>query len=382
MKTLHAYLTRDVLLTLVVTVAVFTFILMLGSVVREVLGLLVNRQATLGVVLKALALLIPFVLVFALPFGLLTATLLVFGRLSADQELTSVRASGISLVSLITPVLLLGIGFSGLCAFFNLEIAPRCRVAYKEQLMRLGLQNSDTLLTEDRFIDEIPGLVLYIHEKRGAELRGIWFYLLDSKHQIRQRLSAEEGTVIFDNTAKTVQFILKDAVAEERMEKELPPEDPDDPEPPVRKALVWQTGRGTIETEKYDLKSVFQAPSEPKLSDMSFRELRAKIKDLRRKNIEPTPALVQLHRQLAFSFASFGFTLIGIPLGIRAHRRETLVGVAYALGLVLVYYSFFILGQALERHEAIFPHLLLWIPNILFQGVGAFLIWRANRGAN
>ncbi len=383
MRTLHNYLTRQVLLTLLMTVAVFTFVLLLGNVLKEILALLVNRQATLASALKAIAWLVPYVMVFALPMGLLTATLLVFGRFSADQELTAARASGISLVSVATPVLLLSVALSALCAAFNLEIAPHCRMAYKQLLFRLGAERSTSLLAEDRFVDDIPGYIIYVRKKDGENLHDIRLHKLENNQTV-EWISAPRGKVVVDLANHQIHLELFEAVVGTREVFQPKPPETEPPAPdadqPAAEKMVWRLLYVGGWQQPIDLKPALETERKPKISEMTFRQLQTEIRQREAQGVDTTPAEVQLHRQFAFSFASLGFTLIGIPLSIRAHRRETMVGVAIALILVLIYYSFFILGQALETRPELAPHLILWLPNFIFQAVGAVLLWRANRG--
>ena len=115
----------------------------------------------------------------------------------------------------------------------------------------------------------------------------------------------------------------------------------------------------------------------PGASKTALLEARNQTRDAESETI--MPVLVYLNQQVAFSFACLAFTLIGIPLGIGAHRRETSAGVAMALVLVLVYYSFMVLGQAWAAHPERYPCLIIWLPNFIFEAAGAVLLWRTNK---
>jgi lipopolysaccharide export system permease protein len=364
LKTLHGYLTRQILASLIMTVAVFTFVLLLGNVLKEVLSLLVNQQATLATVAEAVGLLIPYVLVFALPMGMLTATLLTFGRFSADNELTAVRASGISLLSLITPILILSLVLSAGCAFINMKYAPECRIAYKQLIYRTlyaAADRIDLLIPERTIIRHFQPYLIYVGKSRDGELRDISIYeIAKGNTNVLSTWTAPRGTVSFDKETRKLRVVLYDAWyvflnAGERQ--------------PVFAAEA-----------PVELSLNQRPPREPGIGDLGFADLLQKRRELRATGVPTTPVDVQLHSQVAFSFACFAFTLVGIPLGIRAHRRETSVGIALALILVVLYYSFLILGQSLDTRHGWHPWLVVWLPNVFFQVLGIVLLRRVNRG--
>ena len=366
------------------TVMVFTFVLLLVNALREILPWLVSGQVGFGVVATAFGLLVPFVWVFALPMGMLTATLLIFGRFSADQELTAVRASGVSLLSLISPILLLSLALCGLSAFVNMELGPRCRVAYNALRSKLVAQFSSAQLPEGRFITDFPGYIFYIGKNRNPNLDDVLVFVLQNETNVEHTVRAPRGKLTFDTQNKRLNLTLYDAkvISSQR-------------------ELVSSYEEILLSFDDFSKGSV----DKPKIDDMTFTQLWDELRDLerrirlpvsvksltaeqrlaRKKQLEQQranlmPIIFQMHRQIAFSFACFGFTLVGIPLGIRVHRRETNIGIAIALLLVAVYYGFILVGHALIPHPELAPHLFVWLPNFLFQLTGAILLWRANRG--
>jgi lipopolysaccharide export system permease protein len=387
-KTLHKYLIREILVSLLMTVAVFTCVVLLFNVLKEILPLLVRGQVSLWLVLKAVGLLIPFACVYALPMGFITAALLVFGRFSADQELTAARASGISLFSLICPVLLLSLFCCGVSAWFNMDLGPRSRVAYINLKGELRSDLGRVQLPEGKVINDFPGYIFYAAKNHEGNLEDVRILKFGNETNAETTVRAPRGRIEMDLPNKQLVLHLFEA-----------------------RTITFSGARISIGsspelTLNFDLNVATNQAYKPKISDMTFWQLRDELKDLEKKlgsgpvvegasseelraqlreadkqrSDLTEPVLVEMNRQIAFSFACFGFTLIGIPLGVRVHRRETNVGVAIALMLVLVYYTFIMLGESLSARPEFVPHLILWLPNFIFQAVGVVLLWRANRG--
>ncbi|MGH7993169.1 MAG: LptF/LptG family permease [Limisphaerales bacterium] len=391
MNTLHKYLLRQVLAALLLGMVVFTFVLLIGDGLKEILPLLIGGQVRSSVVLEAIGLLIPFFWVYALPMGLLTATLLVFGRFSADQELTAARASGISLLSLVTPVLLLSLFCCGLSAWINLDLGPRSRVEFKKLIFSVQADLARFQLPERQFIRDFPGYIIYVGKNHGGDLQDVMIFVLQNGTNVTTTIHAPEGRLKVDAQNKDLTFDLLNA----QMVKVNP-----------NGSLTYTFFKGWSLSYTYQLPSTDKRAYRPAITDMTFWQLQNELDDLNRKlglppdldEVGPEghltrfheaekqrgdltePLRVEMHRQVAFSFACFSFTLIGIPLGIRVQRRETNVGVAMALILVLIYYAFIMVGESLSARPEFAPHLIFWLPNFIFQAVGAVLLWRANRG--
>ena len=387
MKTLHAYLVRQILASLVITVMVFTFVLLLGNALQGILPLLVNRQLSLGVVAQAAGLLIPFAWVFALPMGMLTATLLVFGRFSADQELTAVRASGISLLSLVSPILLLSVALCAFSALVNMEVGPRCRVAYNNIIFNLKAKMSGALLPEGRYIKEIPGFSFYVKKNRGGELQDVTVWVLKDETNTTT-IRAARGKLEVDAPKKQATLILYDGKIVDFVDGRMIPGAFAELPYPLPIGGSQQSGfhsgiSDMTYLQLWDELHDWEHRLNKQVSgrNLSKEQLQARKRELEKLVGDPTtPIRFKIHQQVAFSFACLSFTLVGIPLGIRMHRRETNVGIGVALVLVAVYYSFILIGQSLDNRPEWAPHLIVWLPNFLFQAVGAVLLWRANRG--
>ena len=122
MNLLDRHIFRSVLLTCAAAVGLFAFVVAVPNVVRDLLGPFLAGQFGAGTFARLVALLFPFAISFALPMGILTGVLLTLGRLSADSEITAMRACGISLPRIARPVAILAVLGTLLARAFYLQV--------------------------------------------------------------------------------------------------------------------------------------------------------------------------------------------------------------------------------------------------------------------
>ncbi len=160
MNLIHRHIFANVILTCGAAVGMFAFVLMIGNALRDLLPLILAGQLAIGTSIWLVALLVPFVVTYALPMGMLSGILLVLGRMSADREITALRASGLSVAWLSAPILFTAIMGAAMSILINFEFMPIARVSYHRELAEAVRQNPLNFIVPKTFIRDFPGIVL------------------------------------------------------------------------------------------------------------------------------------------------------------------------------------------------------------------------------
>jgi lipopolysaccharide export system permease protein len=158
-----------------------TLLMLLGQLFKELHSLLVESGAPPTIVIDFILQVIPFSLTFTVPWGFLTAVLLVYGRLAADNELTSMRMAGLSLWRLSMPAIGMGVVLSALCYYINIEVAPRGKQAMSELVMTAAMDNPRNLINASQNATKLDGIQLITDGRSGDRLTGVHIYPLPNQ---------------------------------------------------------------------------------------------------------------------------------------------------------------------------------------------------------
>src|ERR1700719_3039128 len=124
MKLIDRFVSRELLVNVLFAIVVLSLVLVVGNIFRKLLPLLVNHDVPMEYLLTFIAYVLPFSLIFTIPWGLLTAILLVFGRLSADNELIALRANGISVTRISVSLGVISLVWTAFCLWLHAQGDP------------------------------------------------------------------------------------------------------------------------------------------------------------------------------------------------------------------------------------------------------------------
>ncbi len=364
MRILNRYLTHDLLITFLMAFCVITLVMSIGVIFQAIDY--IARGASAGAILKLFFYNMPFLMSFTLPMSLLVAVLLLFGKLSMEGELVAMQASGISIWEIVSPLIIISIVVTVFSATIASEVAPRCWYARRLILHELGSKDPVKLLESGRFIKDFPGFITYVGNIKGNELEDVIVYQIKNDKVVAS-VRAKTGLIQSDEEAGLVNIELYNARVMQ------PASDP--PFSVVDEYPIT-----------FDLNEFLNRnKTHKKVSDYTLFELVKRINNIYTdtQNIpeeelayERMTLVVQANKRLALSVACFAFTVLGIPLGIQSKRSESSVGIGIALLIVFIFYFFIILAESLVKTPHLRPDLIIWIPVILSEVIGFYLLKR------
>jgi lipopolysaccharide export system permease protein len=405
---------------------IITFILIIDFV-PTLVDMVVGKELPAGIILKVFFYQIGWMIALSVPMAVLVATLMAFGRLTADLEITAIKSSGIHILRVIVPVLLAGTAIAfGLIAFNN-EVLPdlnhRARVLMQDiKRLRPTLQ-----MRSGAFITDIPGYIILIDSvnHKTSDLTGVKILELSQKRKSPRTIVAQSGHLTVTNNGRDLIFDLRDGEIhdfdEENSEnyrrlafttqrlvvseisedfQESDDEFRTDREKSAQRMLddimQWETGItpyrdriGEITGGRYD--RVF-GDSLPPPQD-TFMTARTALADLardteadlrlitrEREGVRTQAKLidsyyVEVYKKYSIPAACVVFVLIGAPLGILAKRGSMGISIGISLGLFVLYWAFLIGGEDLADRTIITPFWAMWSANILIGAAGLYLIY-------
>ncbi|MEO5915170.1 MAG: LptF/LptG family permease [Luteolibacter sp.] len=364
MRISDRYIGRQVLIGTLYAVLVLGLVLVLGNLFRQIQPLLVDQGAPPALVLRFVISVLPLSLMYTIPWGFLSAVLLVFRKLSSNQEITSFRVAGLSLVRLSVPVFVIGALLSALSLWLNLKVVPNSKADMFQLVYEQASRDPDSLLKPGVVQGDFGGddlKKLLIEGKSGNWVEGFNLYLLPSSkdgsgevtfvHAKRAALSVQQGK-------SQLRVKLENAYFETTNEK----------------GEVESAFAGYAEPIVIDLKN--PGDKKPKANSMSNEEIRHEIAT------NPTMTAsrkvkmqTEITTRYSLSMACLAFAFVAVPLGLQTRRRDTSFGLVISMLIGTAYFVFVMLADNFKTNSA--ATMVLWAPNVVCVLLGLFLFRKA-----
>lgn len=365
MLTADRYIGKQIISTTLFAVLILSGVFLLGNIFKEARPLFVGQHPSPYLVLEFIFCVLPFSLMFTIPFSFLAAVMLVFGRFSADNELVAMRMAGRSLPRIAAPVFLSAIVLSALCFWLNVQVAPQAKGHVKDLLIQAVQQDPNKFLDPGVVQTQLADKRIYVQAREDDILYGVHIHDIGNEStNYKEKLYtyAEKAHLAIDLDLGQLQLKLEDAKVE-TIDKN---------------GIYTPISTSAVNPVIFD----FNLEKEKRIraSYMTNSEISEYLEenpDLPAEKVSEFKNQIT-HRQ-SYSLACIAFALVGIPLGMTSRRKESSSGFALSLAIGLGYFLFHIFANQTDSDSASIATILYWMPNVLALFLGIMLFRRARR---
>lgn len=410
MKIISKYILKEHLGPLSISLAVITGVMMLDQML-DLLDTIITKHLDPFTVLKLFGLSLPFMLALSIPMAVLVGTIMAYGRLSSDNEITAFKASGMNIYRLIAPPLFAAVLLTLFMIYFNNYILPESNYALKNLLLQVRSRRPASELKPGLFT-KLEDYNFYYHNKN--EETGLFeqIVIYDRKvGKFPRMITAKNGDIQLSNGGNSLSATLYNGEIHE-VDNANPQNYTtihfkqyhlDIPDLGVAKQVQLMAQRGDremsvsamrekvaqlekslnskiIELQNYQqelelLPTRFNDISKIKEEERKLKHLiEMRKSSIRNLSAEINRYQVEIHKKYSIAFACIVFILIGAPIGMMTRTHTIGRGFAVSAFVFLVYYISLYAGEELADRMIISPFWAMWISNFIFTGIGIYLV--------
>jgi lipopolysaccharide export system permease protein len=356
MRILSRYIAREFLKLLSLWSTSFFLIFFVVELFERINTIIINK-APLYLILEYFLYQIPPFLMQTLPFATLLAALITLGVLARNNEVVAMKAHGVSTYRIMFPLLALAAAVTALIFLCNETLVPyAARKATYIWSVKIKKEEERAFFQLDKIWYRGENNIYNIRllEPKQNILKGVTIYHFDGAFNLRQRIDASEAR--WNGSGWTFyQVAIRD----------FPP-------------------TGEVQTQIYDEKDI-PIPEKPEdfekgmqdPNEMTYRELKEYVEQLRADGYDTTRYIVDLHKKLSFPFLTLIMVLMGCPLALAASQGRG-GGIAQGVGISIVigfiYWLAFAISIAMGHSGTFPPFIAAWAPNALFGLIGGFIL--------
>jgi lipopolysaccharide export system permease protein len=364
-KIISRYILKEIASLFFIILFVLTFVLLMGNIL-QMMDLMVNKGISFFSIAKVIIFLLPNLLMFTIPIALLVSTLIAMGRFSADNEITALKTSGVSLMQLYYPVAIASLVSFIITFVIGYYLVPHSYSAFRHLLFDIAQQHATIGIKEKVFNDDFKGILIYA-DKIPARENYIEGVLVSDNRVLPEQntILAKKASIIADSTSMILTLRLENGS--------------------IHTVSSDFKKYRKIDFKNYDINldlstEIDSAKNKSKTKDeMTVNELLEVLKKPGINKVAQREYAIEVHKKFSIPLSCVIFVLLAVPLGIRSHRTVKSRGLTIGIIIATSYYLVRIGGESLVETGRLSPEIGVWTPNFIFALLGIYLFYMAYR---